>query len=237
MNALTMKKVATLIFFVLLISFGTLCKGAVSTDIDSPLKAAIFYFPSPPVMRCLNHSDIPGSFRKAIVYRKIKLAKDDYIEQNITIDIELGDKKEQKFILSENLIHKGKTIPLEIKNTDFFDSKKGKSIKPKLYLFGLEELIGLQRKIHFMDTLGEQELDYEVFLKTTKGKIGELPYTIELFGQDKVVNKEIKYFLNGEGRVGEDEITVLGEEAKKDYYELNEKYGPFEIETTIKVYD
>lgn len=232
-----MKKARILLFFVLLIFPITLCKGAVSTEIDSPLKAAIFYFPSPPIMRCLVHSNIPTSFRKAIIYRKVKLAKDDYIEQNITINTELGKNKEQEFILSGNLIYKGKTIPLEINNEDFFDSKKGKNVKPTLSFFGLEELIGLQRKIHFKDKIADQELDYEVFLKTTKGKIGELSYTIELFGQDKVVNKEIKYFLNGKGKIGEDEIIVLGEEEKKDCYELSEKYGPFEIETTIKVYD
>ncbi len=48
---------------------------------------------------------------------------------------------------------------------------------------------------------------------------------------------EINYFLNGHGKIGKDKITVLGGSVKKDYYEINEKYGKAKIFTTVKVYD
>lgn len=232
-----MKKTITILFFIL--SSVALCKGAVSndfTDIDTPLKAAIFYFPSPPVMRCLVHSGIPGTFRKALVYRKVRFPGGEYVEQSVTIGVDSKQKNKKRFVLSGNLLVKGKIIPIKINEGEFFDLKKGKKLKPD-NLFGLEELIGLQRKVSVTDTIGNQELNYEVFLKTTKGKIGNQGYSLELFGQDKSINKQIKYFLRGKGNLGKDKISVIGKEIETDHYKLNEQYGKIKTFTTIQIYD
>ena len=232
------KRTLSSIFFLLVISSMILCKGSFHKElVDTPLKAAIFYFPSPPIMRCLSHSNIPKTLKRALIYRRVEFSAKDYIEQNVTIDIDPKIQNGSKFVLSGNLTHKGEIAHLKINEGQYFDFTKGEKLKPTLYLFGLDDLIGLQRKIHFMDVIGNQVLDYEVFLKATKGKIGKLDYTMELFGQDKGNKGSTRYFLEGEGKLGEDEISVNGEEKEKDYYELNEKYGPVEIFTIVKVFE
>ncbi|MBI3590871.1 MAG: hypothetical protein HY094_05775 [Candidatus Melainabacteria bacterium] len=200
--------------------------------IDTPLKAALFYFPSPSVMRCLNHSNIPRVLRKAIIYRHIKFPHEPAIEETITIGT-----KNSKFIFAGNINKNREIIPFKIEGGTFFDLGKGASVKPS-FLFGLEDLIGIQRKIHIKDKLGNQNLDYEIFLKTTKGMIGDLNYGLELFGQDRAINGAVKYFLSGKGQIGENKISVSGRELEQDVYKLNEEYGQqVEVITDIKVYD
>lgn len=179
-------------------------------QIDSPLKAAVFYFPSPATARCLNHSGIPKKLRKAKISRIIKFPDKNELTQDIKVAI--SDKN---------------------KNPYFATSKEVKSG----FLFGLEDLIGLQRKVHVKDKIGTQKLDYETFLKVTKGKIGDKKYYLELHGEDKVQDGKIRYFLKGHGMLSEYEIEVESKNTEKDHYEVNERYGPIEVFTRIEVYD
>lgn len=190
--------------------------------VDTPLKAVIFYFPSPAVMRCLNHSDIPQKLRKAKITRNIKFPDEKELMQNIEIT-----PLDEQFIFKGDLVEGKKENP-------YFDRSKG--IDPG-FLFGLGELIGLQRKAYIKDKIGTQKLDYETFLKITKGKIGNKKYFLELSGKDKVIEGKSRYFLNGKGMLGEYEIKVEAKNTKIDQYEINEKYGPIEVFTTIEVYD
>lgn len=204
-------------------------------EIDTPLKASIFYFPSPSIMRCLNHSNIPNKFRKAIITKRIKIPRQIVIEQRFTIGVTKG-KADYQFAISGNQ-KEGKDIFLiKVKTGQFFNQKKENEFKLS-NLFGLEDLIGLQKKVHVKDKLGNQDLNYVVFLKTTQGKIGGSLYKLELYGQDKNIKGVVKYFLDGSGSIGNKKIFVSGEEIKKDYYEINEQYGLAQVITYIKVYD
>ena len=204
-------KYLVLMSFVFLLTLQhAIAKEVSQLKVDTPLKAAVFYFPSPAVMRCLNHSDIPRTHRKAHVKRQISFIGKPLIEENINV--------------TEN--SKG----------PFFDLNKEGKVKPS-FLFGLEDLIGVQRKIHILDMIGNQDLDFEVFLRTTKGMIGNLDYKLDLFGQDKVVNGAITYFLKGNGNLGENKITVFARETEKDSYYLREDYGRTRVISEIKVFD
>ena len=221
------------IFFVLLVTLIAsvgICHGKI-LQVDTPLKAAVLYFPSPSVIRCLSHSDIPRVPRQANITRKIKIPGKKSIEQNITIGVHSSG-----FYFIGDTVVNGKTKPLKIKGGPFFNINEGGKVKLS-FLFGLEDLIGLQRKIHIKDRIGNQVLDYEVFLKITKGMIGDADYNLELFGQDRVVNGETKYFLDGKGKLGKFYIIVSGKDIQKDHYEINERYGPVKVFTTVKVYD
>ena len=226
------------IFFVLFISiFLILPLKAISgsPQIDTPLKAAVFYFPPPGVLRCLNHSDIPKKFRKASIYRLIKISGKKNIEQSITVGIDYSGKTKKGFLIKGNIKSKDEIVLMEINPILAFDSKsKGQKAKG---LFGLEDLIGLQPKIIIMDNFYGHEINYEVFLRETKGMIGSANYKLDLFGQDKIIDGVIRYVLEGKGKIGNDEIMVQGWDTGKDSYELNEKYGPIEVSTTVKVYD
>ena len=218
--------------FILLLICATSIKSchAKPLQIDT-IKAIVTYFPSPGVMRCLNHSDIPRVLRKAVVYRHIKFPHEPNIEETITIG-----STSSKFIFAANITKNREIIPFKIEGGPFFDLNKGGSIKPS-FLFGLEDLVGIQRKIHIKDKFGNQDLDYEIFLKTTKGMIGNLDYGLELFGQDRAIKGVVKYFLSGKGQIGGDKISVSGREMEKDVYKLNEEYGQVKVITDIKVYD
>ena len=207
-----------------------------SFEIDSPLKAAIFYFPSPSVMRCLNHSEIPKEFRKAIIYRKAIIPNEGEVVQNITIGVGFQKGKGKKFLLKGSITkNNGEIVLMKTKGGPFFNEEMGGQKMPSF--FGLEDLLGVQRKVQVRDTIGNQKLDYEVFLKTTKGMVGNANYNLELFGQDRSIKEEIKYFLDGKGKIGEDKIVISGRSLEKDYYEMNEKYGQVEVFTGVKVYD
>lgn len=228
------KRILSYIFFILIFLFSNvgICHGK-PLQIDTPLKAVILYFPSPPVMRCLNHSDIPKSFRKGIVTRSVKIPGEKEIEQTVTIGVSSkGGYK--KFILRGNIKYNDDLFPIKLTINPFFNPNAGGQ---KLsFLFGLEDILGLQKKVHVSEKLGNQKLDYEVFLKTTRGKIGNEKYKLELFGQDKSIDGQVKYFLDGKGTIGKDNITVTAR-GLKDYYEIKEQYGKAEVFTTVKVYD
>lgn len=223
---------------ILLLSVET-CHGkgmSLQAQIDSPLEAAIFYFPSPSVMRCLNHSEIPKRIRKAVIYRKINFPNEPQIEQNITISISPKKSSGFRFSFKGNVVTKGEITPITIKGGPFFSLQEGGQIKPS-FLFGLEDLIGVQRKIHIQDTFGNQNLNYEVFLRTTKGMIGNENYKLDLFGTEKTVNGKVTYTLNGKGNLGDYSISVAGIETGKDNYEIIENYGPAQVFTSVRVYD
>ena len=203
-----------------------------SWAIDSPLKAVIFYFPSPSVMRCLNHSDIPRKFRKASVYRKAIFSNK---KEEITESVLVGaDQKKRKFLFTGNIKTKSEFIPMQINGEIAFGVQNQGF---NLGLFGLENILGLQGKVHVKDKIGNQKIDYETFLKSTKGKIGDQKYSLELTGEDRAIDNRTAYFLNGNGMLGNYDISVSGKDIKKDSYEIVEKYGPVEVFTTVRVYD
>ena len=207
-----------------------LCHGT-ALQVNTPLKALIFYFPPPSIMRCLNHSDVQKSFRKASIYRKVRFPDKEVVEQSVIIG---ADKRHKKFILTGNIKTKSEFIPLKIKGEISFGLVGQKF---NFGLFGLESFLGLQGKIHVKDKIGDQRVDYETFLKSTKGKIGDQSYNLELTGEDQVINNSLTYSLIGNGMLGTYDISVNGKDTKKDNYEIIEKYGPVEILTIIKVYD
>jgi len=191
-------------------------------EIDSPPKATVLYFPSPAIARCLNHSGIPESLRKAKIIRSIKFSNKEELTQNIEVSV-----LDKIFILGGDLIDSEKENPYL--STD-------KKTNPG-FLFGLGDLIGLQRKVIVKDKIGTEKLDYETFLKVTKGKIGKKKYYLELYGEDKAQNGKIKYFLKGNGKLGKDKINIEGKSTDKDRYEIKEKYGEIEVFTIVEVYD
>ena len=220
------------IFFVLLILLFPDAKAIheLPLEIDTPLKASVLYFPTPATMRCLNHSNIPKTFRKAVVQRQVKFPNEEILNQTITIGT-----NGKKFIFNGNISRKDGLISQKIKGGPFFNINKGGEVKP--FLFGLEDLIGLQRKVHVTDIFGSESLNYETFLRITKGKIGDLKYYLDLFGTDKNLNGQIKYILSGTGSLGDYKISIKGIETGKDTYELLEKYGPVEMYSKVTVYD
>ncbi len=211
------------------------CRSTI-LQIDTPLKALVLYFPSPSVMRCLNHSGIPRSFRKAFVYRKAKSPNKEEVAQSLTIGVNMQKKK--KLLFTGNISTKSKFVPMEIKGELSFGLENQKF---NLGLFGLENLLGLQGKTHIKDKIGNQIVNYETFLKSTKGKIGDQKYNLELNGEDRVggigSDRSLQYLLTGTGMLGSYDISVNGKDTKKDNYEIIEKYGPVEIFTIVKVYD
>ena len=206
-------------------------KGSKAWTVDSPLKALVFYFPPPAVMRGLNHSDIPMSFHKAFVYRRAKFPNKEEVTQSVTIGV---DKHKKKFIFTGNINTKSEFIPIKLKGEIAFGTQNQKF---NFGLFGLEKLLGLQGKVHIKDKIGNQAVDYETFLKSTKGKIGNLKYNLELTGEDRGIDDRVTYILTGSGMLGNYDISVSGKDIKKDNYEIIEKYGPIEIFTTVRVYD
>ena len=203
---------------------------------DSPVKAAILYFPSPAVMRCLSHSNIPKAPRKVMIYRRIKYPDNTQFEQNLTIGVDPKAEKGSKFTFAGNVMIDGEVFILKVDGGPLFEADKGPGIKPK-GLFGLEELIDLQRKIKINKKVGNQNLSYEIFMKNVKGMIGNATYSLELIGKDKAEKGKVIYLLSGKGNLGKEKITVRGVEVFKDYYELVERYGKAGVFTTIRVYD
>lgn len=205
--------------------------------VDTPLKAVFSYFPSPAILRCLYHSDIPKKKRKAEIIRKAKIDGVEVIERAVVTPIK------NKFFISILLEDKDLIIPLKLDNSHIFKNTKQSSGK-KLNSFellnplnALQELISLQKKVTIKDKIGNQKIEYSTYLKTTKGKVGNLNYNLELTGKDISSNGEIKYLLYGEGNLGNNTITVSGKEKAKDYYEINESYGPVKVFTSIRVYN
>ena len=84
-----MRKRLLLLLFIA--SLNTVCYSKTKEQkvwtVNSPLKALVVYFPSPSVMRCLNHSDIPRKLRKAFIYRKAKFSNNEEIEQSVTVGV------------------------------------------------------------------------------------------------------------------------------------------------------
>lgn len=224
-----MQKILVCTFFLFLLCFEADVSYAKTFQIDTPLKAAIFYFPSPVVMRCLNHSNIPRTLRKATIHKQVNFSKDQVIEENVTVGVN------SKFVFAGSLIVDKEIIPLKVTGSSFFDLNSGK-IKPS-FLFGLEDLIGLQKRVHTKDMIGNQDLNYVTFLRETKGMVGNLNYKLDLFGEDRTIKDNLQYFLSGSGNLGENKVTINGRELEKDYYQIKEQYGPVEILTTVKVYD
>ncbi len=196
----------------------------------TPVEALVKYFPSPALIRCLNHSNIPEKFRKVLISRYIKSPQKPEEIENILIGV-----NGKKFVFSGSLIANGKTKPLKVKHSPYFGFNKGGKIQQSL--FGLEDFLNLQKKVYITDMIGNQNLNFETFLKTTKGKIGNANYNLELTGEDKVSDNGTKYFINGSGMIGEENIAVKGTSTDKDSYEIYETIGYIEIYTKIKVYD
>lgn len=211
------------------------CYGmSLQTQIDSPLEAAIFYFPSPATMRCLNHSEIPRKFKKGIIYRKVKIPNQGEIEQTITIGISTKGAK-KKFVLRGNIKTKDEILSLKPNANLFFNqTNTEKNIFPPIRL---EDILGLSRKIRIKEKFGNQFLNYETFLKTTKGMIGNLDYKLELFGQDRATEGKVRYVLTGTGMLGAYNIIVSAQDIDTDSYLITEQYGPAQVVTTVRVYD
>ena len=237
-----MQKRLFLIFLLLLLNFNTAGyskpKVQKSWTVDSPLKALVLYFPSPAVMRCLNHSDIPRKFHKSSVYRKAKFPDGEIIEESVLVGVSSGKKQNKRFSFTGTVTTKSEIIPIMVNGEIAFGLQNQKF---SFGLFGLENILGLQGKVHIKDKIGNQKIDYETFLKSTKGKIGDLKYNLELTGEDRVVgigrDQSLQYFLTGNGMLGDYDISISGKDTKKDNYEIIEKYGPVEIFTTVRVYD
>ena len=239
-----MKKNKSIICIILLLLTCTQINvGAKKPDdfeIDTPLKALVLYFPSSSVLRCLNHSDIPRKLRKAFIHRNIKIPGEPLTEQKISIGADALRVSGKRFVFNAHELQDGIIYPMHINWEQAFGlGKHGelKSVETYLGKSLLEDVIGLQKKTKIKDKVGNQNLNYETFLKTTKGTVGDLNYNLELSGQDKIVEGKTRYFLNGKGKLGKDEILVVGIELDQDLYQINEKYGNIEIVTSIKVYD
>ncbi len=235
--------IAGLIIFLTWINPGmVLCKdkNPKSWTVNSSLKALVFYFPSPSVMRCLNHSDVQRLFRRASVYRRATFPNKEVIEQNVIIG---ADKIHKKFIFTGNIKTKSELIPMKIKGEIPF-GLAGQEFN--LGLFGLENFLGLQGKVHIKDKIGNQKVDYETFLKSTKGKIGNKKYVLELHGEDQIEagrvvgagrDQHLQYHLTGTGMLGGYDISINAKDVEKDNYEIIENYGPVEIFTIVRVYE
>lgn len=221
------------VFYVLLLALHVEAIHELPLQIYSPQKAAVLYFPTPAVMRCLNHSNIPRVKRKVDVTREIRIPGENTINQAIKIDVEEYSKN---FVFEGVTKQGSKPVSVKVTGGPFFNINEGGQVKPS-FLFGLEDLIGVQRKIRVKDKVGDQILDYETFLKRTRGKVGKLKYDLELFGQDRSVGGEIKYFLDGKGKIGDHKITVEARELEKDRYLVKEEYEPIKVVTKVKVYD
>gem|GEM_PF-2905966 len=204
--------------------------------INTPLQALVLYFPPPSVLRCLNHSDIPRKLRKAFIYRNIKIPELPVVEQNISIGADALKVSGKRLMFNAHELRDGIMYQMKINWEQAFGLGKNGELQ-SVGFFGLEDILGLQKKTHIKDKIGNQDLNYETFLKTTKGKVGNLNYNLELSGQDREQEGKIRYFLNGRGKLGNDEILVSGIELDKDLYEIHEQYGDIEIVTSIKVYD
>lgn len=171
-----------------------------------------------------------------MIYRKIKYPDNTQFEQNISIGVDPKVKEGSKFIFSGNVMVGEETLLDKVDGGSFFEVDNSQKVQPA-GLFGLEELIGLQRKIKVDEKVGDQKLDYEIFMKNTKGMIGDANYGLELIGKDKAEKNKVTYLLSGKGNLGKEKITVKGVEVFKDYYELVERYGNAGVFTTIRVYD
>lgn len=230
--------IVTLFSFLLPVTFlifpGALGKSDFPLDVDTPLKAFVLYFPSPSIMRCLSHSSIPKNLRKALIYRRIIFPDEPVLEHNVLISID--SKSKNKFVFTSTFVSKGEVIPTKIDGGPFFSLKNTKEVKPKS-LFGLGDLVGLERRISVNDLLGDQKINFEVFLKGIKGKIGKESYTLELYGSDRGIDGEVRYFLTGTGKLGDKSVSVTGREINKDYYEISELIGEAEVFTLVRVYD
>ncbi len=231
------KKVLISTFVVLVILTFTKIIGSCSSrtfQVNTPLKALVLYFPSPAVMRCLNHSDIPGKFHKASIYRKVKFPNKEAVEESILVGVKTDKKSNKRFSFVGTVKTKSEIIPIKINGEIAFGIQNQKF---QLGLFGLENILGLQGKVQIKDKIGNQKVDYETFLKSTKGKIGDQSYKLELTGEDRAIDDRVAYILNGSGMLGNYDISVNGKDTRKDNYEVFERYGPVEIFTMVRVYD
>ncbi len=230
-----MKKQIFFLFLTLLIAFQPTFGKSTDFSVDSPQKAIFSYFPSPAILRCLNHSQIPLKKRKAEIIRKAKIDGKD-IEQRATINI-----ISNKFFVSSSILISDLIIPIKNNSESIFNSarsnKKVVSLEDVNPLNAITKLAGLQEKITVKDKIGNQELNYSTHLKNTVGKVGKSNYKIEITGQDMVKEGSVKYLISGKGNIGTDVISISGQEKSKDYYELNEAYGPLMIFTSIRVFD
>lgn len=234
-----MKKRALLsVLFVLIVfMFTTLigpCHHGTALHVDTPLKALVLYFPSPSIMRCLNHSDIPLKFHKASIYRKAIFPNKEEIVESVIVGVRQEKKQNKRFSFVGTITTKSEIIPIKVNGEIAFGIQNQKF---SLGLFGLESLLGLQGKVHIKDKIGTQKVDYETYLKSTKGKIGDLNYRLELTGEDHIISDRLTYILTGSGMLGSYDILVNAKDIKKDNYEIIEKYGPVEIFTSVRVYD
>lgn len=205
-------------------------------EINTPLKALALYFPPSSVLRCLNHSDIPRKPRKAFIYRNIKIPDAPQIEQKVSIGANTLNVSGKRLVFNAHELRNGIMYPIKINWEQAFGLGKNGELK-SVGFFGLEDILGLQKKIHIKDKIGSQDLNYETFLKTTKGKIGNLNYSLNLHGQDKAYAGKVRYVLVGDGKLGKDKIAVAAVELDKDLYEISERYGNIEIVTSVKVFD
>lgn len=236
-----MKKISILLLLLILLVFPLSGFSKVSKTIkeefkvDTPIKAVFSYFPSPAILRCLYHSDIPKKQRKAEIIRKAEIDGIN-IEERAVITI-----IRNKFFISVCLVDKDLIIPLRLNNSHIFNTKQAEkkinSLETLNPLNALQELASLQKKIVVKDKIGNQTIEYSSYLKTTKGKVGDLKYNLELTGEDIVSKGVVRYLLYGDGNLGNDTITVSGKEKDKDYYEINESYGPVKVFTSIRVYN
>lgn len=229
-----MKKLQISLLIPLLISMPAF-SASKEFKVDTPKKAVFSYFPSPATLRCLYHSDIPKKQRKAEIVRKAKIDGVD-IEERAVITI-----IKNKFFVSTSLIQSDLLIPLRLNNSHIFNTKseekKANPIETLNPINALQQLASLQGKIIVKDKVGDQKIDYSTFLKSTKGKVGNSKYNLELTGKDVSSNGVIRYLLYGEGNLGNDTITVSAREKEKDYYEITETYGSTKVFTSIRVFN
>ncbi len=210
--------------------------------IDTPYKLAAHYVPII-LLRALTNSDYPKNIRKAHFERltytscEEKTGKCSGLIEKMTIDIEL----EKTGLLSRRAIAKGKINDLDFEYSNdmkFRFTKRGtqiirSTIEGMPYINLDIDTDGNEKTNDVEGSLLGKKVKYHTKYRTTAGSIGGYPYKIYVSG----IRDKQTFQISLDGSIGQYKITGHGEEVKKDYYEITEKYGPLTMKSTVKVFD